>query len=87
MHLNCLARNNCSTKIFNIGDKVCVRSSLNIMYCRALIINKNGNEYNVFHLDYGCNELVDIEDIYELSKEFEKVIHKYIIIYKIILLY
>lgn len=49
------------------------------MYCRAVIINKNGNEYNVFHLDYGSNELVNAEYIFELSREFSTVRYKYLI--------
>lgn len=58
----------------NIGDKVCVRSSLDIFsYSRAIVIGKNGDEFSVFHLDYGMNELINIEDIFELPKEFEKV--------------
>lgn len=43
------------------------------MYSRARIIDKNDNEYNVFYLDYGNNELVASEDIFELPRDLEKV--------------
>lgn len=49
-------------------------SELNpIIYCRAQIIDKINNEYKVFYVDYGNEELVSAEDILELSKELDKV--------------
>jgi len=64
-----------STKeLFKIGDKVCVRSFLNnVMFSRAIIVNNIGNEYLVFYLDYGNEELVSSDDIFKLSGELEKV--------------
>lgn len=43
------------------------------MYCRAQIKDKINNEYKVFYIDYGNEELVCDEDIFELPKELEKV--------------
>lgn len=69
--------------MLKVGDKVCVKSILNmVMYCRAFIISKSGNEYNVFYLDYGNTELVSANDIFELPIELEKVsyVHKILFI-------
>uniref|UniRef100_A0A2S2R425 Tudor domain-containing protein n=2 Tax=Sipha flava TaxID=143950 RepID=A0A2S2R425_9HEMI len=66
--------NRSSNKLLNIGDKVCVISTLNpIMYCRAQIKDKINDEFRVFCIDYGNEELVCAEDIFELPKELEKV--------------
>jgi len=66
--------NNHKKEQLNIGDKVCVKSSINmIMYSRARIVEILGDQYNVFYLDYGNTELVDSEDIFELPTEFEKI--------------
>jgi len=60
--------------MLKIGDKVCVKSLLNvIMYCRACITNIIDNKYNVFYLDYGNTEIVNAEDIMDLPNELEKV--------------
>lgn len=56
------------------GDKVCVNTTLNqVMHCRALVLEKIGNEYNVFNVDYGNKELVKSNDIFELPEELGKV--------------
>lgn len=76
MHLNSTVDNNSYIKEnINIEDKlVCVRSSINIvMYCRAFIIDKIGNEYNVLYVDYGSKELVEREDIFELPEQMAAV--------------
>lgn len=72
-----------NNKLLNIGDKVCVQSTLNsVMFCRALITNKFNDEYNVFYVDYGNTELVVSEDIFELSQELQEVCFiKYMNIY------
>jgi len=64
-----------STKeLLKIGDKVCVRSFLNnVMFSRAIIVNNISNEYLVFYLDYGNEELVSSDDIFKLSEELGKV--------------
>jgi len=60
--------------MLKIGDKVCVKSLLNmIMYSRACITEIIDTEYNVFYLDYGNTEIVNAEDIMDLPKELEKV--------------
>jgi hypothetical protein len=43
------------------------------MYCRAQIKDKINDEFRVFCIDYGNEELVCAEDIFELPKELEKV--------------
>lgn len=75
LHLNYTAKTTyCTNKLLNIGDKVCVQSTLNsVMFCRALITNKFNDEYNVFYVDYGNSELVTSEDIFELSQELQEV--------------
>lgn len=75
LHLNYVAKTTYRTdKPLNIGDKVCVQSTLNsVMFCRALITNKFKDEYNVFYVDYGNTELVTSEDIFELSQELKEV--------------
>lgn len=67
------ANNNNPKEILKIGDKVCVKSLLNVvMHSRALITDIIDNEYKVFYLDYGNTEIVNAEDIMNLSKELEK---------------
>lgn len=80
--------NLCVKEMVNIGDKVCVNTQLNqVMYCRALVLEKFGNEYNVFNVDFGNKELVNSNDIFELPEEFEKVcIYIFIDIFSIIYL-
>lgn len=58
----------------NVGDKVCVHTTLNqVMYCRALVLDRTENECNVLNVDYGNKETVCLNDIFELPEEFEKV--------------
>lgn len=60
--------------MLKIGDKVCVKSLLNVvMHSRACITDIIDSEYNVFYLDYGNTEIVNAEDIMDLPKELEKV--------------
>uniref|UniRef100_A0A2H8TQY2 Tudor domain-containing protein 1 n=2 Tax=Melanaphis sacchari TaxID=742174 RepID=A0A2H8TQY2_9HEMI len=68
------ATNKIPKENLKVGDKVCVENSLLnlVMYSRALIIDIIDNEYNVFYLDYGNTELVNVEDIIDLPKELEK---------------
>ncbi|XP_022168298.1 uncharacterized protein LOC111032328 isoform X2 [Myzus persicae] len=67
------ANNNIPKEMLKIGDKVCVKSLLNVvMHSRAQITNIIDNEYNVFYLDYGNTEIVNAEDIMDLPKELEK---------------
>lgn len=63
----------------NIGDRVCVKSLINmVMYSRALVVDKIGNDFKVFYVDYGNTELVNIDDILELPNELEKVHFNYV---------
>lgn len=74
VHFNFTASNDSVDKLLSIGDKVCINSSLNnVMFSRAQIIDRIGNQYSVFNLDSGSKELVDSDDIFKLAKEFEKV--------------
>lgn len=43
------------------------------MFSRASIINKIGNAYNVFYMDYGNTECVSSDDVFELPEELKKV--------------
>lgn len=43
------------------------------MYSRAIITNEIGNEYTVFYVDYGNEELVSSDDIFKLPEELGKV--------------
>lgn len=68
------ASKNDNKRDLNIGDKVYVRSLLNmVMFSRATIIDKIDDKYKVFYIDYGNNELVNSDDIFELPDEFKKV--------------
>lgn len=59
---------------FNVGDRVFVKSeTIANTYCRGLIHNKLGNNYDVHLIDYGNDELFDTEDIHELPKELYEV--------------
>lgn len=72
--MNFSANNNNTKEKLKVGDKVCVKSLLNlIMYSRAIIIDINDNLYKVFYLDYGNTEIVNSEDILDLPKELQKV--------------
>ncbi|KAL4141977.1 hypothetical protein QTP88_004511 [Uroleucon formosanum] len=67
------ANNNTPKEMLKIGDKVCVKSLLNVvMHSRACIMNIIDNEYYVFYLDYGNTEIVNAEDMMDLPKELEK---------------
>ncbi|XP_050525474.1 uncharacterized protein LOC126896591 isoform X2 [Daktulosphaira vitifoliae] len=66
-------KNIVSKATVDIGEKVCVMSFMNMgLYSRAIVLEKSNDGYYVKNIDYGNEECVNCDDIYELDEEFKK---------------